>query len=286
MTLQPLILKLGFITITGYGIMMAVGFLVAGWVIYLELKRRGLSDEFSSDIIVAGVIGGVAGAKIWYAVLYHDAGALFSRGGLVWYGGFLGGATAVLLNAWRQRVPVRFTLEISAPALALGYAIGRIGCFLVEDDYGVPTSLPWGMKFPNGLPPTTAANLQRLFHAPVPATAQPYDVLAVHPTQLYEVLAMSLVFWILWRLRPHHHATGWLFGVYLMFAGVERFLIEFIRAKDDRMLAGFTLAQAASVAAVVLGVVLMRRWAKPDGFTLPEEAKVLRRLDAEPDAKA
>jgi phosphatidylglycerol:prolipoprotein diacylglycerol transferase len=96
---------------------------------------------------------------------------------------------------------------------------------------------------------------------------------------LYEVAAMTLVFWILWRLRAHQHAMGWLFGVYLVFAGTERFLIEFIRAKDDRMLAGFTLAQAMSVIGVALGVTLMQRWKHRDDFTLPAEAKVLRKLE-------
>jgi phosphatidylglycerol:prolipoprotein diacylglycerol transferase len=271
-----LIFHLGPITITGYGIMMAVGFLVGGWAIYQELKRRGMSDEYASDIVVASVIGGVLGAKVWYAVLYHDVAALFSRGGLVWYGGFIGGAAAVIINGWRKRVPVRFTIEISAPALALGYALGRVGCFLVEDDYGIPTNLPWGLKFPNGLPPTTAQNLRSLFHVTIPQGTQPFDVLAVHPTQLYEVAAMGLVFWLLWRMRAHKHAVGWLFAVYMILAGVERFLIEFIRAKDDRVLGGFTLAQAASVAVVGLGVALAARWSKPDGFKVPDDATVLK----------
>jgi phosphatidylglycerol:prolipoprotein diacylglycerol transferase len=275
MTLYPLILKLGPLTITGYGLMMMAGFLLAGWAMQRELHRRGLNEEYAADIVVAGVIGGIVGAKLWYVALTGDAAALFSRGGLVWYGGFIGGVLAVILNGWRRRVPLRLTMEITAPALAVGYAIGRVGCFLVQDDYGVPTSLPWGVKFPQGLPPTTAGNLQQMFGAPVPPGTQPWEVLAVHPTQLYEVAAMLVVFWILWRLRVHHHAAGWLFGLYLMLAGTERFLVEFLRAKDDRVLGGFTVAQATSLGLVLVGAVLATKWAKPDSFAIPEDAGVI-----------
>jgi len=277
MTLYPLILKLGPLTITGYGVMMMAGFLLAGWAMQRELRRRGLNEEYAADIVVAGVIGGIIGAKLWYVALTGDPGALLSRGGLVWYGGFIGGVIAVMLNGWRRRVPLRLTMELVAPGLAVGYGIGRVGCFLVQDDYGMPTSLPWGMKFPQGLPPTTAGNLQQMFGAPVPAGTQPWDVLAVPPTQLYETAAMLLVFWILWRLRAHHHATGWLFGLYLMCAGTERFLIEFLRAKDDRILDGFTVAQATSLGLVVTGVIIASKWLKPDNFSIPADAAVILR---------
>ncbi len=269
MTTYPLVFNIGPIEITGYGLMMMVGFLTGGWAIQRELRRRGLNEEYASDIVVAAVIGGIIGAKLWYVVLTQDPRALVSRSGLVWYGGLIGGAAAIYLNGLRKRVPTRITADLGAPALAVGYALGRVGCFLVQDDYGIPTSLPWGMKFPEGLPPSTALRLNSDYGVPIPDGVNPLEVLAVHPTQLYEAAAMLVAFWALWRLRTHVRGAGWLFGAYLLFAGTERFLIEFIRAKDDRFLAGFTVAQVASVIIAAAGVLLMARWAKQDLLTIP-----------------
>lgn len=258
MTLYPLTFHLGPIEITGFGIMVMMGFFMAGLAIQTRLRELHLNDQYAWDIVMAAVIGGLLGAKLWYVALHGDAAKLLDRGGLVWYGGLIGGALAVILNGVRMKIPTRFTLEIAAPALAMGYALGRVGCFLVQDDYGIPTNLPWGVRFPEGLPPTTAANLAA-WGVPVPETAAPLDVLAVHPTQLYETMAMLFAFWILWRLRSHSRGTGWLFGLYLMLAGTERFLIEFLRAKDDRFIVGFTLAQLTSLAVVGTGALLV--WA-------------------------
>jgi phosphatidylglycerol---prolipoprotein diacylglyceryl transferase len=257
MTIYPLIIKLGFIEITGYGVMMMVGFLTGGWLIQLELQRRGLNEEYAADITLAAAIGGILGAKLWYAVLTHDLGTLLSRSGLVWYGGFLGGTAAVLLNGWRRRVPMRWTMQLVAPSLAAAYALGRVGCFMVNDDYGRPTSVPWAMKFPQGSPASTAQNLAIQFGIPVPPGVDPSTVMAVHPTQLYEVAAMLVAFALLWTWRTRPHGTGWLFGAYLAMAGVERFLVEILRAKDDRFLGPFTIAQVTSVGLVLVGITLL-----------------------------
>ena len=262
MTVYPFVLHLGPLAITGYGLMMMVAFLMGGWAIQLELRRRGLDEEYAADIVIAAVVGGLVGAKLWYVGITGQWSALLSRGGLVWYGGFVGGTAAVLLNGWRKRVPLRVTLEVCAPALALGYALGRVGCFLVNDDYGVPSSLPWAMKFPQGMPPSSVSELTRAGVA-FPHGTDPLQIVAVHPTQIYETVLMFLAFVWLWRHRDHRHAPGWLFGGYLIFAGAERFLIEFIRAKDDRLFGPFTLAQAMSLALVTLGVVLLNRWKTP-----------------------
>lgn len=259
MNVYPFIINLGPLEITGYGIMMMLGFLVGGWLITLELRRRQLREDYSADIVVAAVIGGVVGAKLWYVVLTQDPGAILSRGGLVWYGGFIGGALAVLLNGWRRRVPLRWTMHLTAPALAAAYALGRIGCFLINDDYGRPTDLPWAVKFPQGYPPSTVANLNHIGIS-TPQGLDPTTVLAVHPTQLYEAAIMLGVFALLWVWRRKPWGTGWLFGAYLVFAGIERFLIEILRAKDDRFLGPFTIAQLTSVLLIIIGAVLIARW--------------------------
>ncbi len=262
MTIYPLVFQLGPLTITGYGLMMMVAFLMAGWAIQMDLRRRGMNEDYAADVVFAAVIGGIVGAKVWYVLLTGEWDTLFRRGGFVWYGGFLGGVAGVLLNGWRKRVPPRWTMELTAAPLALGYALGRVGCFLVNDDYGIPSSLPWAMTFPEGLPPTTVANLE-LMHVPFPPNANPAEVVAVHPTQLYETALMMLAFWWLWRLREHRHGAGWLFGVYLVLAGAERFLIEFVRAKDDRLFGPISLAQVTSVLLVLVGLYVMQRLRAP-----------------------
>ena len=254
MTIYPFVFHLGPLEITGYGLMMMVAFLMGGWLVAIELKRRGLSEDYAADMIAAAVIGGIVGAKLWYVALTQDTGALLSRGGLVWYGGFIGGAAAVILNGWRLKVPLRWTMQLGAPALAAAYALGRIGCFLVNDDYGRPTDLPWAVRFPEGLPPSTAANMEQLFGIPVPPGTDPSAVLAVHPTQIYEAVLMLAAFMLLWSLRKGGHPIGWIFGLYLVIAGVERFLIEILRAKDDRFLGPFTVAQITSVLVIGAGI--------------------------------
>src|ERR671918_2143533 len=105
MTIFPFVFQLGPLEITGYGLMMMVAFLMGGWLIALELKRRGLSEDYAADMIAAAVIGGIVGAKLWCVAVTHGAGALFSKGGLVWYGGFIRGAAAGILHGWRAQGP-------------------------------------------------------------------------------------------------------------------------------------------------------------------------------------
>ena len=283
MTVLPFVIKIGSFTVTGYGLMMMVAFLMAGWAMQLELRRRGLDEEYAANIVIAAVIGGLVGGRLWYVAVTGDVGAMFGRGGLVWYGGFLGGVLAVLANGWRQRVPARFTTDLVAPALALGYALGRVGCFLVNDDYGLPTSVPWAMKFPQGLPPSTVSELSR-FGATFPPGTDPLQVVAVHPTQIYETVVMLGVFAWLWSRRAHGHGTGWLFGAWLTIAGIERFLIEFLRAKDDRMFGQFTLAQAVSLVLVLVGAGLLMRWRDPVKAPAPDLAVLKPKAPAGPGA--
>ena len=275
MNIYPLRFTLGPVEITGYGVMMMVGFLIGGWLITLELRRRGLNEEYAADITVAAVVGGIVGAKLWYVAM--NGGSVFTRGGLVWYGGLVGGFIAVALNGWRLRVPLRWTFHLTAPALAAAYALGRIGCFAVNDDYGRPTGLPWGVRFPQGLPPSTVESMTALFGTPVPAGVDASTVLAVHPTQLYEAVLMLAAFALLWRWRLLERPVGWLFGPYLLLAGTERFLIEILRAKDDRLFGPLTVAQVASLVLIIAGFAITRAWregraVEPGGYLLPASA--------------
>jgi phosphatidylglycerol:prolipoprotein diacylglycerol transferase len=264
-TVYPFIIRIGPIEITGFGLMMMIGFMVGGWIIDRDLRRRGFNPDFAADIIVAAVVGGVVGAKLWYVGL-HGTQALFSRGGLVWYGGFICASLAVILQGIRRKVPFRWNAQLVAPALPAAYALGRIGCLMVGDDYGRPTTLPWGLAFPQGLPPTTAGGMAEFGYV-APAGTDPTTLMAVHPTQLYEIGLMTIAFMVIWKLRDRPLGTGWLFGFYLVLAGAERFLVEFFRLKDDRFFGTFTLAQFTSIALIVTGMALIAVFAgkgRPD----------------------
>ncbi len=256
--MYPTLVKFGSFEITTFGLMMFVAFIVAGWVLTKQLKKSGIGDDVASSIVMAAAIGGIVGAKIYYAILFRDWHLLFERAGLVWYGGLIGGALAVSWVIHRGRVPFWTSADATAPALAIGYALGRIGCFLVGDDYGAPTNSWVGIAFPKGAPPTTAAAL-RDFGVKVDPSIPPDAVLRVWPTQLFESAAAFLMFVILWRYNDRPHARGRAFGLFLIMLGIERFLVEIVRAKDDRFLGPFTIAQLISVVAVIVGAALMAR---------------------------
>lgn len=262
----PELFRVGDFAVTSFGVMMALAFFAGYQVIRSELARLDRDPDIAADILLGALIGGIVGAKIYYVILNWDRtavdpfGMIFARSGLVWYGGLLGGAVGVIYMVARRKLPIRVAMDVTAPALALSYAIGRLGCFLVGDDYGRPTDSPVGIAFPNGLPPTTAGNLRRFFGVDIPAGVPDSQVLAVHPTQLYEVGMSLLIFVILMKLRGSK-PPGWLFAVWLMFAGVERFTVEFFRAKDDRFFGALTMAQLISIGLIVVGAVLARRFA-------------------------
>ena len=258
--------RVGPFAISPFGVMLVLSF-VAGYLqILWGMRRFGLGDdEDASAIVFAAGVGGIVGAKIYYAILNRDLAVLFDRSGLVWYGGFILGAAAVLFTLYKRRLLVWRMVDIAALALALGYAIGRIGCFLVGDDYGRPTDLPWGVAFPVGLPPTTAGELRSLFGVDIPASVPDSELLRVHPTQLYETFSCLAIWgfglWLLRRREGEERGVGVVALVVVALLAVERFLVEILRAKDDRFFGPFTLAQAISVAivAVVLAIALMRR---------------------------
>lgn len=269
--MYPVLFRIGGFTVTSFGVMIALSFIVGGWILSKELGRKGQDPEHAWDLCGYAAIFGILGAKIYYLLLHFpetaaDPGrAILSRSGLVWYGGFILASLAILFRLHRLKLPILTFADAMAPALAIGYAIGRVGCFLVGDDYGGPTDQPWGVAFPNGAPPSTAGNL-RAFGVRVPADVPDGTVMAVHPTQLYEVGMMLVIFAIVWRLRKRFTVPGTLWFVWLALAGVERFIVEIFRAKDDRLLGVFSVAQLISVLIFLVGVagywVLTRRAAR------------------------
>jgi phosphatidylglycerol:prolipoprotein diacylglycerol transferase len=252
--------RVGPVAISPFGVLLVAAFLAAFLELRRNLKRVGIDDpDAASSLVFAGGIGGVVGAKIYYAILYGDWRLLFDRSGLVWYGGFVLGTAAVIWAMRRHRLPFWPTLDAATPALALGYGVGRVGCFLVGDDYGRPTDLPWGVVFEHGLPPTNAFYLRREFGIDLPASVNDADFLAVHPTQLYETALALLIWWFGRRLLARGLAPGRTGLAVLALLAVERFGIEFLRAKDDRFLGPLTVAQAISLAMLVAIALLWPR---------------------------
>ncbi|HET6765137.1 MAG TPA: prolipoprotein diacylglyceryl transferase [Longimicrobiaceae bacterium] len=272
----PVLFRIGGLEITSFGVMMALAFLSAGWLLSVELRRKGEDPETAWDVVWYAAIGGILGAKIYYLFLYWPETradpwrAITSRAGLVWYGGFILAALLIWVRLRARKLPVLRFGDAIAPALALGYAVGRIGCLLVGDDYGGPTNLPWGIAFPKGAPPSTAFNL-RQFGVRVPAGIPDEQVMTVHPTQIYEVLLTLVILAILWRLRTRIHTAGVLWFSYMAMAGVERYVVEIFRAKDDRFFGALTMAQIISLLVSAFGVamILKLRAGAPAGAENP-----------------
>jgi phosphatidylglycerol:prolipoprotein diacylglycerol transferase len=266
--MYPTLIRIGNFEITTFGLMMFLAFIIGGWVLTRQFRRYGLSEDLASSMVMVGAIGGIVGAKVYYAILFRDWHLLFDRAGLVWYGGLIGGIIAVSWLIVRKRADYLTVADASSAPLALGYALGRIGCFLVGDDYGRPTSSWVGIAFPKGSPPTTAESL-RQFGVKVDPSIPPDQVLRVHPTQLYESAASLVIFFILMALSRRPQPKGRIFGLMLVLMGLERFLVEIVRAKDDRFLGAFTIAQAISAIAVVAGLVLTV-YAERSGSPVPQ----------------
>jgi len=239
----PTFLRIGDFEITSFGVLVALGALAGMFVFQRELRRAGLPGD-AINAALAGVLGGLAGAKLIWAIEFHRTAPfldlLLSRGGLSWFGGLAGGLAAGLTTLRRYRVPLVRGLAAASPGLALGHAIGRVGCFLVGDDYGSPSTLPWAVAFPKGLPPT--------------------DV-PVHPTQLYEAVPLVIIAWLLVRWRRQGVPDAVVLSRYLVLAGATRFAIEFVRINAP-VLGPLTLAQLWSLALMSAGALIAIRAGK------------------------
>jgi phosphatidylglycerol:prolipoprotein diacylglycerol transferase len=237
--MKPEIHVLG-VSIKTFGIAFALGFAAAGAVIGRRLRELGKPVDWAYEMAFAGLVGGLVGSRIYYIVQNYDQvrhdllGNLFSGSGLVWYGGAIGGAIAVIVWArWRGLFGLGL-LDLASVPLALGYAVGRIGCQVSGDgDYGKVSHLPWAMGYPHGTVPTPPG-------------------VRVQPTPIYETLAMGLVAFALWRRRDRYR-PGVLFAIYLVLSGLERLLVEFVR-RNAETVAGLTGPQVESIVLMIAGL--------------------------------
>jgi phosphatidylglycerol---prolipoprotein diacylglyceryl transferase len=242
-------IHIGPLELKTFGLSFALAFLASGLLVSRRLSELGRPPDWAYEMVFAALIGGLVGSRVDYLFQNWDKvsddlfGNIFSGSGLVWFGGLVGGALGVILWArWRRWLGWEL-FDTAAVPLAVGYALGRVGCQLSGDgDYGTPSDVPWAMSYPDGTVPTTDE---------------------VHPTPVYETLAMGLAGVVLWRLRDRV-APGMLFGLYLIFAGFERFLVEFIRRNEDVVL-GLTQPQLIALAMLALGagIVATRPRAAP-----------------------
>ena len=272
--MYPVIIDFGIINIFGFefhlaiysfGLMLVVAFYSCYYFLNYDLKLLGYEEKLSSDIIFWAAVGGILGAKIYYLLenidrvinSYDPMNMVFSGAGLVFLGGLMGSTICVSFILKKNKVPWLTFANIIGPLIFLGYAIGRLGCFLVGDDYGIPSSLPWAISFPNGIPPTTTNTFSDLYPW-VDISAYDPGVITVHPTQLYEAIICFILFLILWKYRKSTKIKDILFFLYLFLAGVERFFIEFIRTNQKYVFELFSGAQVISIMMIIIGLYFMK----------------------------
>ena len=247
-----------FLTLNTFGLMLWLACVAAAFVLDRGFRRAGLQADAVGMVAVAA-IAGIVGAKLWHVVdspiefRMQGWSVLWDTAGFAWFGGLVFGISALIFQGLRAKIGGLRTLDLAAPAAAIGYGIGRIGCFLSGDGcYGIPTNLPWGMSFPNGIEPTATG-------------------VRVHPTPLYELAAELLIgAWLWWR-GGKKRGTGAIVGEYLVLSGVARFLVEFVR-RNPKVLWGLSNAQLASAGSVVVGIALIW-WASTRPVTEPVKSQ-------------
>ncbi len=268
--MHPVIFDFGIINILGFefhlaiysfGLMLVIAFYSCYFFLNYELKLLGYEEKLSSDIIFWSALGGILGAKIYYLLenidrvinSYDPFSMIFSGAGLVFLGGLVGSTICVSWILKKNKVPWLTFANIIGPLIFLGYAIGRVGCFLVGDDYGIPSDLPWAMSFPKGIPPTTTDSFSDLYPW-IDISRYNQGLITVHPTQLYEAIICFLLFFMMWKYRKHPLIMDKLFFLYLALAGIERFFIEFLRTNQKYVFEIFSGAQVISFGMILIGL--------------------------------
>ena len=268
--MKPEVELLG-ISIKTFGVTFALGFLACGFVIARRLRELQRPVDWAYELVFVALVGGLVGARGYYVLqnysqVKHDLlKSIFSGAGLIWYGGAIGGAIGVFLwMRFRKALELKI-LDMCATVLALGYGIGRIGCQVSGDgDYGIRSSLPWAMGYPHGTVPTPPG-------------------VRVQPTPIYETVSMCLLAYFLWQLRDRVR-PGVIFALYLLFSGLERFLVEFIR-RNKEVFVGLTAAQIESVLAMLVGAVWLAVMIRRHGVNgLRQPAAARARPTAQPVA--
>ncbi len=281
----PILFHLGPLTIYSYGLMMALGFIAADIACTSEFKRHGYQGEWASTLILWTAIAGVAGSRVydiidnWPRYAADPSAMIFSGAGFVWYGGLAGGLLASYFVARHYRIRWLTLADMAAPGLAIGHAVGRIGCLLSGDgDWGTVSNLPWAMSFPhaivgwNGRSVLTLSG-NRLVAAPGCTDSGCAPWVRVHPAPLYETILYTGVFLILWAIRKKVNLEGQIFYLYLIMAGGCRFLVEFIRV-NPRVLWGLSEAQLIALLMVAVGLAAYTwsRMTAPAGAAAKEAA--------------
>lgn len=259
-TVIPVLFTIGPFSVYSYGLMMGIGFLVANYVAIREFERIGMGAHFANQVTLLAAVFGIAGSKIlsliesWGDFIKDPVGMAFSPGGLTWYGGFVLAAVAILWAAHKKHFKFAKVADALASPLMLGYAVARLGChFSGDGDYGMPTKLPWGVDYSHGIvPPSIAFRTLPHIEATFPGGIVPDNTL-LHPTPIYEFIAGLLIFYFLWKIRKKVRPDGKLFMIYLILAGAERLLVEFIRL-NPRLLFGLSEAQLISIPIIAIGI--------------------------------
>ncbi|HUY27253.1 MAG TPA: prolipoprotein diacylglyceryl transferase [Candidatus Binataceae bacterium] len=256
----PVLFHIGPLTVYSYGLMMALGFLAADWVVTAECHRRSITPDYASSLIVWAAIVGIASSRIldifnnFSSYMADPKSMIFSGSGFVWYGGMIGGIIAVYVVSRRYGIPFPETADMTAPALAIGQAIGRIGCLLSGDgDWGLPSRLPWAMAFPKAIVGWNSQTVLKLDPGGNLVSGF-FPGVRVHPTPIYEAILYTGVFLILWSLRRKGLAAGRILYLYLILAGAARFMVEFLRV-NPRVFEGLSEAQLIAIGMMIVGAV-------------------------------
>ncbi|MFO7445076.1 MAG: prolipoprotein diacylglyceryl transferase [Ignavibacteriaceae bacterium] len=256
--MYPELFKIGPFTVYSYGLMLGIAFIISSYIITKEFERRKLNPAMATEVTLLAIIFGIIGSKLfhlienWDRFLRDPVGMAFNPGGLTFYGGLILATIAIWMYSRRKKTPFLVIADATSPSLALAYGIGRIGCHLAGDgDYGIPTDLPWGTNYENGTVPPSQMFEGSDIAQQFPGGIVP-DNTPLHPTPIYEFLTMLVIFFILWKLRKKGWADGKLFMFYLIFAGIERLLVEFIRL-NPRLLFGLSEAQLISIGLIIAG---------------------------------